>query len=167
MTDIAAFALSAGAIGIGATAFMDLWTTAQKRLLGIPALDYRLVGRWLGHMTHGQWRHPAIATAPPITGERALGWLAHYAIGIAFAVLLLAFWGLDWVRAPSLAPALIVGLVTVLVPFLIVQPAFGAGLAASRTPRPGVARLKSVATHLSFGIGLFVAAKGWAWLAGN
>jgi fatty acid desaturase len=165
MTDIAAFALSAGAIGIGATAFMDLWTTAQKRLLGIPSLDYRLVGRWLGHMTRAQWRHPAIAAAPPIVGESVLGWLAHYAIGIAFAALLLALWGEDWARTPSLAPALIVGLVTVLVPFLIVQPAFGAGLAASRTPRPGTARLKSVVTHLSFGVGLFVAAKGWAWLA--
>lgn len=167
MTDVAAFALSAGAIGIGATAFMDLWTTAQKHLLGIPSLDYRLVGRWLGHMMHGQWHHQAIAAAAPISGEKALGWLAHYAIGIAFAALLLAVWGLGWARTPSLAPALIVGLVTVLVPFLVVQPAFGAGLAASRTPRPGAARLKSVVTHLAFGIGLFVAAKGWAWLAGG
>jgi hypothetical protein len=35
----------------------------------------------------------------------------------------------------------------------------GAGVAASRTPRPGVARVQSVITHGIFGIGLYLAAK--------
>jgi hypothetical protein len=74
--------------------------------------------------------------------------------------LLLAVWGLDWVRHPTLGPALIVGVGSVAAPFLLVQPGMGAGIAASRTPRPAVARLQSLATHAIFGLGLYIA--GWS-----
>jgi hypothetical protein len=49
-------------------------------------------------------------------------------------------------------------------PFLLLQPALGAGIAASRTPRPNVARRRSLVTHLVFGLGLYLAAEGWALL---
>lgn len=62
---------------------------------------------------------------------------------------------------PRLDIALAFGAVTVLAPFLVLQPAMGAGLAARRTPRPGIARLKSLLAHLSFGAGLWVAAILW------
>jgi Protein of unknown function (DUF2938) len=52
-----------------------------------------------------------------------------------------------------------VGLATVAAPFLILQPAFGAGIAASLTPRPNIARVRSLLTHLSFGLGLYLAAE--------
>ena len=41
-------------------------------------------------------------------------------------------------------------------PWLIMQPSFGLGLAASRAPKPGQARLKSLMTHTVFGIGLYL-----------
>ena len=34
----------------------------------------------------------------------------------------------------------------------------GAGIAASRTPRPNAARLQSLVTHAVFGLGLFATA---------
>ena len=34
-------------IGIGATAVMDLWGVVRRPLLGIPAPNYALVGRWI------------------------------------------------------------------------------------------------------------------------
>jgi hypothetical protein len=148
--------LYATAIGIGATAFMDLWTTLQKRLFNVASLDYALVGRWLGHLPRG-FAHAPISAAPAITGEATIGWTAHYAIGVLFAAVLLAIWGLDWARNPSLPPALIVGVSTVVAPFLILQPALGAGIAASRTPGPNVARARSLVTHFSFGLGLYLA----------
>jgi hypothetical protein len=40
------------------------------------------------------------------------------------------------------------------------QPAFGLGVAASKTPNPNKARLKSLMTHTVFGVGLYV----WAYL---
>lgn len=150
--------LAALLIGGGATLFMDLWAALQKRLFGLVPLDYRLLGRWIGHLLRGRFTHENITAAPPIQYEAALGWCAHYLIGVVFAAVLLAVWGLEWAREPTPGPALLVGVVTVVAPFLILQPGMGAGIAARKTPRPNVSRFRSLITHLSFGIGLYVAA---------
>jgi len=146
--------------GAGATAVMDIWAIARKRLLGAPAPNYGLVGRWLAHMPRGRFRHDSIAAAVPVHGERLVGWTAHYLIGIAFAAILLGIWGLEWVRHPTIGPALAVGIGTVAAPFLVMQPGMGAGIAASRTPRPAASRVQSLVTHAIFGLGLYFA--GWA-----
>ena len=153
------YVVSAALIGAGATALMDLWALARKQLLGIPALNYALVGRWLAYLPRGRFRHDPIAATPAVPGERVLGWSAHYLIGIAFAAVLLALWGLDWARQPTLAPALIVGIGSVAAPFLVMQPGMGAGIAASRTPRPAAARFQSLVTHAIFGVGLYAAGR--------
>ena len=142
-------------IGVGATVVMDLWAVLLKRVFGIGGLDYAMVGRWIGHLPRGRLVHDGIGKAPPVAGERAIGWIAHYAIGVAFAAALLAVWGLDWARHPSFLPALAFGLVTLVAPFFVLQPGLGAGVAASRTPNPGRARLLSVAAHTAFGVGLY------------
>lgn len=142
-------------IGIGATLVMDAWGLVRKQLLGIPPADYALVGRWLGHMAHGRFRHERIAAASPIPAEALLGWSAHYLIGMVFALLLVAICGAEWVRQPTLLPALAWGVATVAAPFLLMQPGMGAGVAASRTPRPNAARLQSLITHSVFGLGLY------------
>jgi len=144
-------------IGMGATAVMDLWGVIRKPLLGVAPPNYALVGRWIGHMRHDQFRHEAIAKSAPVRGERVLGWAVHYLTGIAFAAGLIGIWGIEWIRQPTLAPALVVGIGTVAAPFLLMQPGMGAGIAASRTPHPASARLQSVITHAVFGVGLYVA----------
>ena len=146
--------------GVGATAVMDLWAIARKRILGIPPPNYGLVGRWFAYMPRGRFRHDSIAAALPVHGERLIGWTAHYLIGIAFAAILLGVWGLAWVHHPTIGPALIVGISTVAAPFLVMQPAMGAGIAAIRTPHPADAQLQSLITHTVFGLGLYAA--GWA-----
>ncbi len=145
-------------VGIGATAVMDLWAAALKLFLGFPSLDYAMVGRWIGHFPHGRFIHQRIAIAAPVRGERLMGWAAHYAIGIIFAGLLLLIWGSEWAIRPTLVPALIVGLVTVVAPFFLMQPAMGAGIAASKTPNPHAARLRSLLAHAIFGLGLYLSA---------
>ena len=142
-------------IGAGATVVTDIWAIARRRLFGIPLPDYGLVGRWLAYLAHGRFRHDRIAATPPVPRERLIGWSAHYLIGVAFAAMLLAIWGLDWARHPTLGPALIVGIGTVAAPFLIMQPGMGAGIAASRTPHPAAARVQSLVTHAIFGLGLY------------
>ncbi len=153
--------------GAGATLATDLWVLARGRLLGVPTPDWGLVGRWFGHMARGRFRHEQIAAAEPVRGERVIGWTAHYLIGIAFAGLLLAICGPAWARQPTLTPALALGLVTVAAPFLLMQPAMGAGIAASRTPRPNSARLQSLVTHVVFGLGLYAAGLALTLLSGE
>jgi len=164
MQTLASGAAYAFFLGCGATLLMDLWSCMRHRLLGVRPLDYGLVGRWLMHLPRGHLIHSPIAATPAVRGERVLGWLAHYAIGVAFAVLLLAIAGLDWVHRPTLLPALGVGLGTVMAPFLILQPALGSGLAARRTPNPGRARLHTLVTHAVFGVGLHGSAVFLAWI---
>jgi hypothetical protein len=145
-------------IGTGGAALMDVWGLFARRALNIQGLDYALLGRWIGHLPRGRFVHDRIATAQPIPGERVLGWSAHYAIGIGFAVPLILLWGLDWARSPTIVPPMLIGLVTVLAPWLVMQPAMGAGIAASRTPNPSAARLRNLATHAVYGVGLYLSA---------
>jgi hypothetical protein len=146
-------------LGIGGTLAIDLWGQFQRRVLHVAPLDLRMLGRWIGHMPRGRFTHDRIGQSEPVRGEAVIGWIAHYSIGIAFAVLLLAIWGLEWLRAPTLGPALIVGLVTIAAPWFLMQPAFGLGIAASRTPDPTAARIRSLVTHSVYGLGLFATAK--------
>jgi len=157
------FVLRAILIGAGATVVMDVWAFVLRRL-GIPSLNFALLGRWIGHVPRGTWMHASIAKAAPVRRESLIGWAAHYSIGITFAVLLLAAFGLGWARSPSLFPALFIGIVSVVAPLFILQPAFGAGIASSKTPRPIFNSVKSLVTHVVFGSGLYLAALATAAL---
>lgn len=150
-------------IGVAATAIMDVWLLVLSRL-GLPTTNWRLVGRWVGLMPTGRFAHTSIAHAPPVRGEHALGWLTHYAVGIAYAVALVAFVGSGWASQPTILPAMLFGAVTVAVPLLVMQPAMGSGFAASKTATPFKTCLRSLANHVVFGAGLYVAAAGVAYL---
>ncbi len=150
-------------IGAGATVVMDVWAAVLRRF-GVPSLSFALLGRWIGHLPRGRWFHEGIAKAAPIPGELPMGWGAHYAIGITFAALLLALFGLSWARSPTLLPALFIGVVTVVAPLFVLQPALGAGIASSKTPTPVFNAIKSIVTHTVFGVGLFLAARATASL---
>ena len=139
-------------VGAGAAACMDLGLWLQRRL------DFGPIGRWVGHMAQGRFVHESIAKATPVRGEQAIGWGVHYATGIAFAALLVALAGPGWLAAPSLGPALAVGIGTVVVPLLVMQPAMGAGVASRRTATPWRNRLRSLLNHAVFGAGLYLAA---------
>jgi hypothetical protein len=146
------------ATGVGATALIDLWSLLRAAWFGVPAPDYGLVGRWIGHMPRGRLRHAAIKAAAPVPREGLLGWSAHYAIGIGYAALLPLLAGPGWFAQPRLLPALVVGVGTVLAPFLLMQPGMGAGFFASRTPHPWRARFHSLVMHALFGLGLYLSA---------
>ena len=150
------------AIGVGATLVMDLWNLFLDRTFGIPSLDYCLLGRWLRHMPEGTLRHASIAAATRKPLECTVGWFAHYSIGVVFALVFVVLASGDWLARPTLLPALLYGVGTVVFPFFILQPSLGLGIAASRAPRPSRARLKSLVTHTVFGVGLYVCALGTA-----
>jgi hypothetical protein len=157
-------AVGAIAVGIGATLLMDLWNLFLKRAFGIPSLNYCLLGRWVRHMPGGTLRHASITAAPQKPLECTVGWISHYTIGAVFALAFVVFTSGDWLARPTVLPALLYGIGTVVFPFFIMQPSLGLGIAASRTPNPTQARLKSIATHLVFGVGLYVCALGVSYV---
>ena len=152
------FAADTVLIGVGATLVMDAVAELRRRLSGNAGLDYALVGRWTIWLAKGRIRHDPIQRSPQQRFERPLGWAVHYAIGVVFTGLMLAVVGPDWAVRPSLGPALLTGALSVSAPFLLMQPAFGFGLAAGKTPRPWAARRSSLLSHLSFGLGIYLAA---------
>lgn len=150
--------LGAVAIGLGASLLMDVWNLFLKRAFGIPSLNYCLLGRWLLHMPHGVFRHAGIGAAAAKPLECPVGWVAHYSIGVSLALGFIVVGPSGWMARPTLWPALLYGIATVVFPFFVMQPALGLGVAGSRTPSPLQARVKSLATHTVFGVGLYVCA---------
>jgi Protein of unknown function (DUF2938) len=155
---IASRILGAFVIGLGASLLMDAWNLFLKRAFGIPSLNYCLLGRWLRHMPDGVFAHGNINSAAAKPLECPVGWVAHYTIGVTLALGFLFLAPSGWIARPTLLPALLYGVVTVVFPFFVMQPALGLGMAASRTPSPFQARMKSLATHTVFGVGMYLCA---------
>jgi hypothetical protein len=149
--------LKISAIGVGATLILDLWNFLLG-LFGIKSLDYRFVGRWIGNFVNGKFYHSNILMTPPVQNELFIGWAAHYLIGISFSFMLIMVFGNGWLEKPLLLPAILIGLATVIAPLFIMQPALGFGIASSNLPNPIVRVLKSIITHLVYGIGLYLSA---------
>lgn len=152
------YLLEAIAIGVGATLCIDLWTILLRHVFKVPSLDYCLLGRWLLHMPAGRFVHDRIGDARVKPHECRVGWAAHYTIGVSFTIVFVLLVP-GWLDDPTLIPALAFGVATVVVPFFTVQPGLGLGIASSRMPRPMPARLKSLATHAVFGVGLYICAR--------
>ena len=148
-------------IGIGATLLMDAWNLLLKRAFGIGSLDYCMLGRWVLHMP-AALRHANIAAAARRHHECPVGWTAHYSIGVSLALVFVLLQSGDGLTRPTLSPALLFGLVTVVFPFFVLQPALGLGIASAKAARPLQARVKSMGTHLVFGLGLYLGALGYA-----
>lgn len=130
----------------------------MHRLFGVPGTNWQMVGRWLGHMPKGRFVQTNIGQAAPVPGEHVLGWIFHYVIGSGYGLLLVAVWGAERLEQPAIAAPLLLALALLVLPFFVMMPGMGMGIAASRTQKPNITRLKSVAGHSVFGIGMYLSA---------
>lgn len=147
------------AIGAGATALMDIWAIVLNKVFGNPLPNWGLAGRWFCHMTNGKVFHDDITAAEPWRDELAVGWIAHYAIGILYAGVLIALAGPGWAASPTFLPAWILGMVTVGAGWFLMQPGMGAGWAASKRANPAQVRMLNIVAHTVFAIGLYGTAR--------
>jgi hypothetical protein len=151
-------ALHSLTMGVAATALLDLWAILLNRLFGFGLPNWAMVGRWVAGLAAGKFMHDDIGKAPPVANELAIGWIFHYAVGIAFALVTVQIGGMDWMQRPTLMLPLIVGIVTVGCGWFILQPGLGNGIAASKKPDANRIRLLNIAGHIVFGFGLWFAA---------
>ncbi|ADB39781.1 DUF2938 family protein [Spirosoma linguale] len=139
--------------GIGGTLATDGWSW-MLRLLNIHSHGLPLVGSWI-------IAHLGNALQLSLAGqELILGWIAHYCLGISFAFLLRFLYGRKWFENPSIAGALVLGLITLIISILLIQPVLGFGIAFSRMPHPGTLVTKVVLFHLVYSLGIFGVANG-------
>ncbi len=142
MNNLVLLLISTIFMGLGATLTFDLWALFLKLAFKITPSNICLVGRWLLYMPEGIFKHSNIISSPPKSAECTVGWIAHYMFGIMFAIAFVALVGHNWLLHPTLIPAILFGVVTVLAPFFVMQPLFGLGFAASRTKNPMQARFR-------------------------
>ena len=142
------------AIGIGATVLMDIWAFFLHVAFGQPRPNWGPVGRWVWHLRNKVF-HDDIADASPYAQEAALGWAFHYAVGIAYGIILVLLAGTAWLAAPTFLPAFILGMVTVGAGWFLLAPGMGAGWAASKRPNPMQVRALNLVSHTVFALGLY------------
>lgn len=142
------------AIGIGATVLMDIWAVFLHRAFAQPRPNWGPVGRWVWHLRSKVF-HDDIGDAAPYAHEVALGWAFHYAVGIAYGIMLVLLAGAAWLAAPTFLPAFILGMVTVGAGWFLLAPGMGAGWAASKRPNPMQVRALNLVSHTVFALGLY------------
>lgn len=150
--------IKAALIGIGGTLVLDVYAWVLVHYFKVPMTNWAMVGRWIGLMPRGQFLQPQLGHARKVRGESAIGWGFHYAIGAGYGLLLVAIWGTGWILDPTIVEPILLALALLALPFFMMMPGMGMGIAASRTSKPNVARLKSFAGHLVFGCGMYLAA---------
>jgi Protein of unknown function (DUF2938) len=144
-------------VGILATLTMDVVAVITLRL-GIAGHGPRrtgpdLIGRWIGYLLRGKFRHADILQTPPLRGERVLGLAAHYLIGI---VLTLVYLGLLIVAhaRPTALSAILYGTATTVLPWFLMFPSQGMGWLGRDVPRDAHLVRISLFNHVVFGLGI-------------
>lgn len=152
-TSILLAAIFSGTI---ATVIIDVSVLVLGRV-GLPVDTVALLGRWFAYLPRGRLVHHPVEATQIIENEQILGWFMHYLTGVVYAGLYLTL-----VQGQvTLLSAVVFGLVTVMVPFLILQPGLGLGMFAHRYQRPWLLRAVTLGVHVTFGIGLWL---GWLLL---
>jgi hypothetical protein len=98
-------------VGILATVTMDIVAAIALRL-GIAGRGPRrtgpdLIGRWIGYLLRGKFRHTDILQTPPLRGELLLGFVAH--------------------ATPTALSAILYGTATTVFPWFLMFPSQGMG----------------------------------------
>ena len=147
--------------GIVACLVLDLWQQLLKRLLGIPASNWAVVGRWFIRT----WRvktmyQPTIDTEPPEPRELRVGWLVHYGVSVGYAAVLYALMTVVPVFKPTLFDGLVFGVLSVAVPWFYFMPCMGKGVMARHTAAPVKACCVALVNHFVYGVALTLSL-GW------
>lgn len=146
-------------LGVVATAVMDILVTLARMAHVVTPLPPTLLGRWVASISRGHVRHASIEQAAPVGHELVIALLAHYAVGVVFALLyLLATSRLD-MSPRSAGAAITFGLATCVFPWLLMFPAMGFGLFGVRGPPGTPLFLSSLVGHAAYGAGIWLGAR--------
>ena len=146
-------------VGALATLSMDAVFLAASRLGGArftsDRIGLELVGRWVGGLARGRFRHENMAAEPAIRGEAAMGLAVHCLTGVT---LTQAYYEVlrRGGREPGVLSATAYGAATALLPLLVMYPSWGLGPLAVRSGE--AARLSRIMLlgHTAFGVGIGV-----------
>lgn len=145
--------------GLVGAVLMDITEMLAARVGLTSGVSVALVGRWALGLVRGQWAHHDIARSAAQPGEVPAGWAFHLLVGGGGVALLYAAAvrpaGIS-VPTDHLWGGVLFGVVTSLLPWLVLLPAFGWGWFGRRGPRGSNALLASTVSHIPYGLGVGV-----------
>ena len=146
-------------VGVLATVTMDVVAVIALRL-GIAGRGPRrtgpdLIGRWIGYLLRGRFRHTDILQTPPLPGELVLGLAAHYLIGIMLTLMYLGLVVVAHAR-PTALSAILYGTATTVLPWFLMFPSQGMGWLGWDAPDDAHLARASLFNHIIFGLGIAV-----------
>jgi hypothetical protein len=144
-------------VGILATVTMDVVAVIALRL-GIAGRGPRrtgpdLIGRWVGYLLRGKFRHTGILQTPRLRGELLMGLAAHYSIGIVLTLLYLGLLVLAH-ATPTALNAVLYGTATTVLPWFLMFPSQGMGWLGLDAPGDAHLAGMSLFNHIMFGLGI-------------
>ena len=144
-------------VGVLATVTMDVVAVIVHRL-GIAGHGLRrtgpdLIGRWIGYLLRGKFRHTDILQTPPLRGELLLGFAAHYSIGIVLTLVYLGLLAMAHVR-PTAVSAIFYGTATTVFPWFVMFTSQGMGWLGWDAPGDAHLARASLFNHIVFGLGI-------------
>ncbi len=146
-------------VGIGSTLALDLWGLFTAKIGWMPGTHWPSVGRWLLGLPAGRPVLDGTDTRPHTTAESVTGWVFHYLVGLAYAVLFPLVWGAGFVAAPTAFPFVLIGVViSTLAGLLVLMPGMGGGVFARKLPNQGAMILYVIVAHLVFAIAQYLLA---------
>jgi hypothetical protein len=112
-----------------------------------------LIGRWIGYLLRGKFRHTDILQTPPLRGELLLGLAAHYLIGIGLTLVYLGLLVAAHAR-PTAFNAILYGTATTVLPWFLMFPSQGMGWLGRHAPGDAHLACASLFNHIIFGLGI-------------
>lgn len=143
--------------GIVGALLMDI-TEMYAAKIGITSgVNIALVGRWCLGLLRGQFQHANILDSQPAADEVKAGWTFHFVVGGGGVALIFPFFfyavGLS-IPDNLLLAGVLFGLMTSLLPWLVLLPSFGWGWFGQRAPQGANPLLASTLSHIPYGFGV-------------
>ncbi|MCW8956035.1 MAG: DUF2938 family protein [Gammaproteobacteria bacterium] len=143
--------------GLVGAVFMDVAESMMTRVGITSGVSAAYLGRWVLGFRRGVFYHSDIASASAHKSEQQLGYWFHLLVGgglvaLAYPILLLLI--NESLVVNHLFGSLLFGLLTCVLPWLVLMPAFGwgwFGRVAASGARPVVSPILS---HIAYGLGL-------------
>ena len=143
--------------GVAACLVLDFWQQIIKRVMGIPASNFAVVGRWFLRIRRVKSMYqPTIDAEPPEPNELRVGWCVHYAVSVGYAVVFYAMMVVVPVFKPTLIDGLVFGALSVVVPWFYFIPCMGKGMMARYTATPVKICAVALANHLVYGVAMAI-----------
>ena len=140
--------------GVLGTLVMDSLNHLFARLGLISKIDVRIIGRMAAGWTRGRFRYSHPGEMEVVPNEIFYGYLAHYAIGVGFAIPFMLGWDLLIGEPVSPIWTFVYGVTTTAASLFFVYPSMGFGIFGLRSPEGIKSPFSSLANHAFFGVGM-------------